>query len=363
MEMHIAEKEKLSFIRGNSQPPTEKDDGYEQWYADNQKVKRWLLMSMSLEIMKRYIRLPTTRDIWKALSKAFYYGADELQVFTLNQRAFSSKHDGRPLSVYYGELTEIFSELDHRDKVIMESETDVASYQKSVQQQRVHIFLAGLDGEFEQIRGEILRKDPIPELEECYALVHREYVRRTTMNGEPENSEASAMVTRNRSNQNWPSQHHRDPRKRNSKKTSTAAVVETKTEGDVAEKVSALAIAAGNGGKGEYQEHVQTLDYDDVHISEEGELSKLGNRDAGNFDTSDIDLAASCDEHPETEVVAPPLSKSLNEHPETEVVAPPQATDTLNQFLSEDVPDLVSEPSKKQLPPRHTREIYVRDIA
>ena len=47
MEMHIAEKEKLSFICGNSQSPTEKDDGYEKWYADNQKVKRWLLMSMS----------------------------------------------------------------------------------------------------------------------------------------------------------------------------------------------------------------------------------------------------------------------------------------------------------------------------
>ena len=46
MEMHIAEKEKLSFIRGNSQSPTEKDDGYEKWYADNQKVKRWLLMSV-----------------------------------------------------------------------------------------------------------------------------------------------------------------------------------------------------------------------------------------------------------------------------------------------------------------------------
>ena len=84
MEMHIAEKEKLSFIRGNSQSPTEKDDGYEKWYADNQKVKRWLLMSMSPEIMKRYIRLPTAQDIWKALSKYFYDGAYELQVFVLN---------------------------------------------------------------------------------------------------------------------------------------------------------------------------------------------------------------------------------------------------------------------------------------
>ena len=68
----------LSFIHGTSQPPSEKDDGYEKLYVDNQKVKRWLLMSMSPEIMKQYIHLPIARDIWKALSKAFYDGADEL---------------------------------------------------------------------------------------------------------------------------------------------------------------------------------------------------------------------------------------------------------------------------------------------
>ena len=40
IEMHIAKKEKLSFICGSSQVPTKKDDGYEMWYADSQKVKR-----------------------------------------------------------------------------------------------------------------------------------------------------------------------------------------------------------------------------------------------------------------------------------------------------------------------------------
>ncbi|KAK2996779.1 hypothetical protein RJ639_025625 [Escallonia herrerae] len=284
MEMHIAEKEKLSFIRGNSQPPTKEDDLYEKWYADNQKVSRWLLMSMSPEIMKRYIRLPTARDIWKALSKAFYDGSDELQVFVLNQRAFSAKQSGQTLSAYYGELTEIFGELDHRDKVIMESENDVESYRKSVQRQRVHIFLAGLDGEFEQVRAEILRKDPIPELEACHALIRRESVRRTKMVEESERTEASAMVTRYRPSQNQPKptnaadkstykcthcnqnghtknrcyelvgypewwDHNRDPRKRNFKRTSSTAVVETKTEDDVTGQHSALATAAGNGGK------------------------------------------------------------------------------------------------------------------
>lgn len=181
MEMHIAEKEKSSFIMAKTKKSTEEDPRYEKWYTDNQKVKRWLLMSMSPEIMKRYIWLPTAREIWDALSKAFYNRDDEMQVFTLNRRAFSAKQNGRALSIYYGELTEIFGELDHRDKVVMENPNDFESYRKSIQRLRVHIFLAGLDESFEQIRSEILIKDRIRELESCYALVHREYVQRTTM--------------------------------------------------------------------------------------------------------------------------------------------------------------------------------------
>ena len=118
------------------------------------------------------------------------------------------------------------------------------------------------------------------------------------MNGQLENFKASAMVTRNQSNQNWSPQqqqdqkrpihpktanggdkstykcthcdqtghtkiqcyelvgylemwdHSCDSRKKNSKKASTATIVETKTEDDSGEKSSALATtAAGNGGK------------------------------------------------------------------------------------------------------------------
>ncbi|XP_059654563.1 uncharacterized protein LOC132301315 [Cornus florida] len=98
MEMHIAEREKLSYIRGKTKPPAESEDGYDKWYAENQKVKRWLLMSMTPEIMKRYLCLPTAREIWISLSKAFYDGNDELQVFALNQKAFTAKQKGKSLS-------------------------------------------------------------------------------------------------------------------------------------------------------------------------------------------------------------------------------------------------------------------------
>lgn len=65
------------------------------------------------------LRLSTAREIWTALAKAFYDGSDESQLFALNQREFSTKQVGRSLSTYYGDLVEIFQELDHRDRIVM----------------------------------------------------------------------------------------------------------------------------------------------------------------------------------------------------------------------------------------------------
>ena len=288
MEMHIAEREKLSYIIGKSAQPAESDKGYEKWYAENQKVKRWLLMSMTPDIMKRYLRIPTAREIWSALSKAFYDGSDEMHVYSLHQKAFSAKQSAKSLSVYYGELTEIFQELDHRDKVVMKDPDDVTTYRHSIERTRVHIFLAGLDKSFDQIRREILRHEPLPNLEECYSLVRREATRSTTLNEEDEKPEASAMISRHRHSQtsqdrpkvtNPKNSNHSDKptykcthcnqtghsksrcfeligypdwwdptRHRNSKRPSTTAVAKTK-EDDAPPTSSALLTTADTGGK------------------------------------------------------------------------------------------------------------------
>ena len=76
----------------------------------------------------------------------------------------------------------------------MKNADDIKEYQKATQRQRVHIFLVGLDGIFEQICGEILRKEPVLDLEDCYALVRREAVHHSTLNSGYENSESSVMV-------------------------------------------------------------------------------------------------------------------------------------------------------------------------
>ena len=106
------------------------------------------------------------------------------------------------LSEYYGKLTKFFYELDHRDKVVMKDPEDIVACQKSIERQQVHIFLAGLDGDFEQVREEILCKDPLPELEECYALIQQEAVRHASMKVESDNLDTSAIVVQQQSTQN-----------------------------------------------------------------------------------------------------------------------------------------------------------------
>ena len=76
----------------------------------------------------------------------------------------------------------------------MKDPEDIAAYRKSIERQWVHIFLVGLDGYFGQVRGEILRKDPLPVLEECYALIRREAVHHASMKEKFDNPDTSAMV-------------------------------------------------------------------------------------------------------------------------------------------------------------------------
>ncbi|XP_070040773.1 uncharacterized mitochondrial protein AtMg00810-like [Nicotiana tomentosiformis] len=63
---------------------------------------------------KRFIRLVTTKEIWEVVGKTFYDGSDETCLFELNQKSFTTKQNGRPLSTFYNELVEIFQEIDHR---------------------------------------------------------------------------------------------------------------------------------------------------------------------------------------------------------------------------------------------------------
>ncbi|RVX16125.1 Retrovirus-related Pol polyprotein from transposon TNT 1-94 [Vitis vinifera] len=100
---------------------------------------------------------------------------------------------------------------------------DIAVYRKSIERQRVHIFLAGLD------------------------------VRHANMKAESDNPDTSAMTGHTKSRcfeiVGYPDwwDHNCDQRNKDSKKTSIAIVAEIKTEANVAKKASTLVVAIDYG--------------------------------------------------------------------------------------------------------------------
>ncbi|BBH01411.1 hypothetical protein Prudu_011666 [Prunus dulcis] len=294
IQIHIAGRKKMGYLRGSIKAPNEDDPKYDDWFSEDQKIKSWLLSSMKPEIMKRYIRLSTSKEIWDSLKTAYFDENDEARIYSLNQKASRLRQNGRPLATYFGELTEIFQELDHFNKVSMECENDIKVFQKSTERQRVYVFLGGLDDGFDQVRGEVLRKDPPLGLQASYAYVRREADRKEAMKTEVDKSEPAAMAAKARGSpygpnregsQNRPGQTRtsqpsrdrpqgkcphcgmpghsksrcfeligypenwdrtRDPRCNKSR----ASVAETKNDSDqIADKASAMIATAGSDGK------------------------------------------------------------------------------------------------------------------
>lgn len=165
MEMCIDARNKEGYLTGTVVKPPLGDPNYDTWVSDNHKVKSWLIDSMIPSLMKRFIRLGTAHEIWEALSKTFYDGSDETRIFELNRKSFTTLQNGRPLSTYYNELIAIFQESDHRSTTQEVTVEGVTHLSTSMKRLRVHIFLSGLDSDFDQVRGEILRKEPKLDLQ------------------------------------------------------------------------------------------------------------------------------------------------------------------------------------------------------
>ena len=51
VEMHIAEREKLSYIRGKTNPPKKSEDEYEKWYAENQNCEPMIIYTVSPKVI------------------------------------------------------------------------------------------------------------------------------------------------------------------------------------------------------------------------------------------------------------------------------------------------------------------------
>ena len=194
IEMKIAGREKHGHLTGDIAQPAVTNSTFNKWRASDCQVKSWLFDAMQPNHIKRFIRYDTAKQVWDAIKQTYSDGADEAKIYDLHRRSFIIRQAGASVAKYYSELIEIFQELDQLNPSTMEHPSDIEIRRKEVDRLRVYIFLAGLDNNFDQIRGEILRMEPKPELEAAYAHIKRESNRQGTMSEAGATNAATALA-------------------------------------------------------------------------------------------------------------------------------------------------------------------------
>ncbi|KAL6279637.1 hypothetical protein ACE6H2_016518 [Prunus campanulata] len=84
------------------------------------------------------------------------------------------RQDGRALVAYYADLSALWQELDYRKPIPFPQADVILARQQEIVEERVYIFLPGLDDIYDSIRSEILRTEPFPNPESAFATVRRE---------------------------------------------------------------------------------------------------------------------------------------------------------------------------------------------
>ncbi|RVW74545.1 Retrovirus-related Pol polyprotein from transposon TNT 1-94 [Vitis vinifera] len=131
----------------------ERDLNFRTWRSKNSLVMAWLLNSMESSIAKPNMFMPITKAIWDSIRESYSDLENSSQIFELKQG-------------------------DHE-----ENPNDYARHMKHEENNRVYVFLTGVNGYLEEVKGWILDQKPLPSIHEnleAQPLFHKALNRKET---------------------------------------------------------------------------------------------------------------------------------------------------------------------------------------
>ncbi|XP_076934438.1 uncharacterized protein LOC143600706 [Bidens hawaiensis] len=164
-------KSLLSHLSGNTAPPKPTDEMYEQWEQDDLVVFSWLIQNIEPDLASNLTEFPMVKTLWDALVITYSSGKDKLQTFDLHVKASGIKQNGMSLENLWIIIKGVWEEIKRRDPNPMTCTTDIGTYNKIGSEQKLFQFLNALDQQYDTIKREILRLDPLPSSEGAYLAV------------------------------------------------------------------------------------------------------------------------------------------------------------------------------------------------
>ncbi|XP_073272345.1 uncharacterized protein [Primulina huaijiensis] len=183
VRMYIRGRGKMGYLTGDKKALSEDDPMYATWDAENSMVMTWLVNSMEEEIGTNYMCFPTAYELWENINQMYSDLGNQSQIFELTLKLGELRQGEETVTKYFNSLKRIWQDLDTFDAYEWKNAEDGQHHKKTVEDDRIFKFLAGLNVEFDEVRGRIIGRRPLPSLGEVFSEVRREESRRNVMLG------------------------------------------------------------------------------------------------------------------------------------------------------------------------------------
>ncbi|GAU12881.1 hypothetical protein TSUD_73680 [Trifolium subterraneum] len=199
VEMYISGKDMLGYINGELPQPSSTDPCFPKWRTENAIVKGWLINSMDTSLIGNFIQFPTAKMVWDSIATTYFDASDTSQVYDLKRQVTKVKQAGGSIEKYYNDLQRLWIEIDFCRPNPMVCSIDTQKHNSIIEEDRVYVFLNGLEDRLDKIRSHVLQLQPFPTVEQAYAHVRREDIRQAVMiTGGADNSSGVFMASKSK---------------------------------------------------------------------------------------------------------------------------------------------------------------------
>ena len=184
------------FFNGKEKTPEESDPLFRKWRSENSLITTWLLNSMEESIRKPYLFM-YAKEMEDVVCETYSNLENYLQTFELKTQLWNSKQGETDINTYYNNMLTLWQELDlcYND----EWENPMI-WQGLKNEKKLNEFLclAGVNAGFDDVKGRVLGKRPLPSIQEVFSELRQEEGWKRVMSclsSQPADVEGSALAT------------------------------------------------------------------------------------------------------------------------------------------------------------------------
>ncbi|KAL0319936.1 UNVERIFIED_CONTAM: hypothetical protein Sradi_5255100 [Sesamum radiatum] len=168
-------KMKLDFIDGSAVRPTGNGEDFKRWNRTDSMLTTWILNCMSKELAEAFMHVGSSRELWLEL-QAWFGESNNPMIYQLQREIGQVTQGNMSITEYYTKLRKLWDELMCLAPTLKctcsgctcGASKDMAEMHSSNQ---LIQFLVGLNGVYDQARGQILLLEPLPSVTKaipCY---------------------------------------------------------------------------------------------------------------------------------------------------------------------------------------------------